>query len=158
MGRSLSGQHLAGLQGSEPGQPLHRQGRAVVGCTCLHEYAPLRFQDAEESERIYRKISYGKLLDVYVLDMRCYRGPNTANLQSQASAETAFLGETQVAWLKDELKHSDATWKVSSADMPIGLNIGDGVDAQGKARWEAVANGNNGPAAGRELPVELHQA
>ncbi len=119
----------------------------------FHEYAPLRPHNAEEPERIYRKISYGKLLDVFVLDMRSYRGPNTANLQTQQSGETAFLGPEQVAWLKEELKNSDATWKVISADMPIGLNVGDGVDAQGKARWEAVANGNNGPAAGRELEM-----
>jgi alkaline phosphatase D len=119
----------------------------------FHEYAPLRPHNAEEPERIYRKISYGKLLDVFVLDMRSYRGPNTANLQPQQSSETAFLGAEQVAWLKEELKNSDATWKVISADMPIGLNVGDGVDAQGNARWEAVANGNNGPAAGRELEM-----
>ncbi|MBD9359025.1 alkaline phosphatase D family protein [Methylomonas fluvii] len=117
------------------------------------EYAPLRPHDAEESERIYRKISYGKLLDVFVLDMRSYRGPNTANLQTQENAETAFLGAEQMAWLQDELKHSKATWKVISADMPIGLNIGDGNTAQGQARWEAVANGNDGPAAGRELEM-----
>ncbi|WP_020484633.1 alkaline phosphatase D family protein [Methylomonas sp. MK1] len=117
------------------------------------EYAPLRPHDAEESERIYRKISYGKLLDVFVLDMRSYRGPNTANLQSQENAETAFLGAEQMAWLQDELKNSKATWKVISADMPIGLNIGDGNTAQGQARWEAVANGNDGAAAGRELEV-----
>jgi alkaline phosphatase D len=119
----------------------------------FHEYAPLRPHNAKESERVYRKISYGKLLEVFVLDMRSYRGPNTANLQTQESVETAFLGETQLAWLQNELKHSDATWKVISADMPIGLNIGDGTDAQGKARWEAVANGNNGVAAGRELEM-----
>lgn len=119
----------------------------------FHEYAPLRPHDAEEAERIYRKISYGESLDVFVLDMRSYRGPNSANLQSQESAETAFLGEAQLAWLKDELKHSSATWKVISADMPIGLNIGDGSDAQGNARWEAIANGNDGPAVGRELEI-----
>lgn len=117
----------------------------------FHEYAPLRPHNAEESERVYRKISYGKLLDVFVLDMRAYRGPNTANLQTQQSKETAFLGDVQVAWLKNGLKHSHATWKVIAADMPIGLNVADSVDTQGKARWEAVANGNNGPAAGREL-------
>ncbi|MDD5412844.1 MAG: alkaline phosphatase D family protein [Methylobacter sp.] len=119
----------------------------------FHEYAPLRPHDAEESERIYRKISYGKLLDVFVLDMRSYRGPNTGNLQTQKSAETAFLGEAQLAWLKDELKHSDATWKVISADMPIGLNISDDFDHTPPQRWEAVANGNDGPAAGRELEI-----
>src|SRR5262245_28364877 len=38
------------------------------------EYAPLRYHGADESERVYRKISYGPLLDVFVLDMRSYRG------------------------------------------------------------------------------------
>lgn len=121
--------------------------------TAYHEFAPSRPHDAEESNRVYRKIAYGKLLDVFVLDMRSYRGPNTANLQTTAGAETAFLGATQVAWLESELKKSDAVWKVIAADMPIGLNVGDGVDAQGNARWEAVANGNDGPAAGRELEM-----
>ena len=37
--------------------------------------------------------------------------------------------------------------------MPIGLNIGDGTDAQGNARWEAIANGNDGAAAGCELEI-----
>jgi alkaline phosphatase D len=121
--------------------------------TAFHEYAPLRPHDAEESERIYRKLSYGKLLDVYVLDMRSYRGPNTNNLQTAENFETAFLGSVQLNWLKEELKSSRATWKVISADMPIGLNIGDGKDANGKPLWEAVANGDNGLAAGRELEM-----
>lgn len=122
----------------------------------FHEYAPLRPTDAEESERIYRKLSYGKLLDVFVIDMRSYRGPNTANLQTSENTETVFLGETQLNWLKKELKNSRATWKVISADMPVGLNIGDGtVDniPNGTPRWEAIANGDNGVAAGRELEI-----
>jgi alkaline phosphatase D len=85
--------------------------------------------------------------------MRSYRGPNTVNLQTQQSAETAFLGTAQVAWLKTALKKSHATWKVIVADMPIGLNIPDGKNSAGLARWEGVANGNNGPAAGRELEL-----
>jgi len=119
----------------------------------FHEYAPLRPHGADESERIYRKISYGKLLDVFVIDMRSYRGPNTANLQTQLNSESAFLGATQVAWLKEELKNSKATWKVISADMPIGLNISDDFAHNPPQRWEAVANGNDGPAAGRELEM-----
>ena len=111
------------------------------------EYAPLRQHDAEESERIYRKLSYGKLLDVYVLDMRSYRGPNSFNLQPVEGPETVFLGQEQIAWLLKELKESKAVWKVIAADMPIGLNVADGP------RWEAVANGNDGPAAGRELEI-----
>ncbi|PPD22738.1 MAG: alkaline phosphatase [Methylomonas sp.] len=119
----------------------------------FHEYAPLRPHDASEPERIYRNISFGPLLEVFVLDMRSYRGPNSSNLQTEASEQTAFLGAKQVAWLEQALKHSQAVWKVISADMPLGLNIGDGKNAQGQPIWEAVANGNDGPAAGRELEI-----
>jgi alkaline phosphatase D len=119
----------------------------------FREYAPLRPFTAEEPERIYRKLSFGPLLDVFVLDMRSYRGPNSHNLQKQEGPDTAFLGDAQVDWLKHELKESRAIWKIISADMPIGLNIADGADAQGLRRWEAIANGDNGPAAGRELEI-----
>src|SRR5690606_14408348 len=62
-------------------------------------------------------------------------------------AETAFLGQEQLVWLKRELHASRATWKVIAADMPIGLHITDGP------RWEGIANGNDGAALGRELEI-----
>ncbi len=116
------------------------------------EYAPLRYHGADESERVYRKISYGPLLDVFVLDMRSYRGPNSYNRQEKLDADAAFLGPQQVAWLKGELGRSKAAWKIVSADMPIGLLVGDGKDAQGRDMFEAIANGD-GPALGRELEI-----
>ncbi|QWF71255.1 alkaline phosphatase D family protein [Methylomonas paludis] len=121
--------------------------------TAFHEYAPLRPYDASAAQRIYRKIALSKLLDVFVLDMRSYRGPNSHNLQTAPGPDTAFLGAVQLAWLEQELQHSQAVWKVIAADMPLGLNIGDGVDATGQSRWEAIANGNDGPPAGRELEI-----
>ena len=56
-------------------------------------------------------------------------------------------------WLKRELRGSRAQWKVIAADMPIGLCVPDGKDAQGRDRWEAIANGNDGAALGRELEI-----
>jgi alkaline phosphatase D len=66
--------------------------------------------------------------------------------------ETAFLGAEQMAWLKRDLLASRATWKIVAADMPIGLQVGDGKDAEGRARFENLANGD-GPALGRELEI-----
>lgn len=115
------------------------------------EYAPLRYS-AEEIERVYRIIPYGPLLDVFVVDMRSYRGPNTHNRQDAESAETAYLGRPQLEWLKRGLAQSRAVWKVIASDMPLGLNVGDGKDAQGRPVFENSANGN-GPALGRELEI-----
>ncbi len=121
------------------------------GARAFLEYSPMRPFDARESQRVYRRYSYGPLLDLFVLDMRSYRGPNTANLQTTPGGETAFLGREQLDWLKAGLKSSRAVWKVIAADMPIGLNVPDGTTAEGLARWEAVANGEPGAAKGREL-------
>ncbi|NBF02451.1 alkaline phosphatase [Pseudomonas sp. Fl5BN2] len=113
------------------------------------EYSPMRRQSADGGGRIYRKLGYGPLLDVFVLDMRSYRGPNDDNL----GGEKPFLGREQLDWLKRELKDSSAQWKVVAADMPIGLGVPDGEVSPGVARWEAIANGDPGPAQGRELEI-----
>lgn len=123
------------------------------GTRAFLDYAPMRPFDARESERVYRRFQYGPLLDVFVLDMRSYRGPNTDNLQTEANPDTAFLGRRQLDWLKWQLKHSKATWKVIAADMPIGLNVGDGSTPAGMPRWEAIANGEPGAPRGRELEI-----
>lgn len=112
------------------------------------DYAPMRWYDQQESERVYRHIPYGKDLDVFVIDMRSYRGPNTDNLQPAPGPDTAFLGHDQIEWLKGKLEASRATWKVIAADMPIGLRVPDG-----STRWEAIANGDDGRALGRELEI-----
>ncbi|MBI3210440.1 MAG: alkaline phosphatase D family protein [Candidatus Solibacter usitatus] len=112
------------------------------------EYAPMRLS----GQRIYRRIPYGPLLDVFMLDMRSYRGPNTYNRQTETSPETAFLGSRQLDWLLKDLRSSKAVWKVIAADMPLGLLVKDGKDAQGRDVFENSANGN-GPALGRELEI-----
>ncbi|WP_295519356.1 alkaline phosphatase D family protein [uncultured Pseudomonas sp.] len=117
------------------------------------EYAPMRGVSADGAGRIYRQIAYGPLLDVFVLDMRSYRAGNDSNLGSDVGGAGAFLGREQLDWLKDQLQASRATWKVIAADMPIGLQVPDGKDAQGQARWEAIANGDPGAPKGRELEI-----
>jgi alkaline phosphatase D len=126
---------------------------AARGRQAFLEYAPMRLQQADNGGRIYRKIAYGPMLDVFVLDMRSYRDGNDANLAETPDSTTAFLGRTQLEWLKTELKNSSAQWKVIAADMPIGLGVPDGEVSPGVARWEAIANGKDGAAMGRELEV-----
>ena len=127
-------------------------GRLVTAARrAFLEFAPLR-PGRPDRNRIYRRIGYGPLLDVFVIDMRSYRGPNTHNLQETEGPETAFLGRPQFDWLLRDLARSRAAWKVIASDMPLGLIVGDGKDAQGRAMFENCANGD-GPARGRELEI-----
>jgi len=118
-----------------------RAGRA------FHEMTPISYAPAEPG-RVYRKIAYGPLLDVFFLDMRSYRGPNSENVQGERGEATAFLGAQQIAWLKRELANSKATWKVIAADMPIGIVVRDG-----DTKFEAIANAEDGDAKGREFDI-----
>jgi alkaline phosphatase D len=88
------------------------------------EFMPIR-EIPEQAGRIYRRIGYGPLLDVFLLDMRSYRD-STWNKRDDVS-EAFILGSAQLAWLKRELAASDATWKVIAADLPIGLISGDAI-------------------------------
>ncbi len=123
-----------------------------LGTIAALEYAPIRYYQANESQRIYRKLPYGPLLDIFVLDKRSYRGANNYNRQEQPGLDTAYLGYEQLNWLKNELKKSKAVWKVIAADMPIGLQSGDGFDQQNRPRFESFANGD-GPVLGREFEM-----
>jgi len=108
------------------------------------EYLPIT-QRPHEDGRIYRKISYGPLLDVFVLDMRTYRNANGPD--NQTTDQQGILGVRQAEWLKRSLAASRATWKVVASDMPISLVVPDAD------RIEAVSQGDNGTPLGRELQI-----
>jgi alkaline phosphatase D len=118
---------------------------AARGRRAYLDYVPIRFNTGDP-ERIYRSFNYGPMLDVFLLDKRSYRGPNTENQQSAMSDETALLGSAQINWLKKRLLNSKAVWKVIASDMPIGVIVADGKN------FENCAN-VNGPALGRELEI-----
>jgi alkaline phosphatase D len=120
---------------------------AARAARAFHEFMPIR-ATPQEAARVYRKVGYGPLLDIFFLDMRTYRGPNTDNDQPGEGPETVFLGREQLDWLKREMLASRATWKVISADMPLGLIVYDNATA--KKGSEAIAQGD-GPPLGREL-------
>jgi alkaline phosphatase D len=95
--------------------------------------------------RIYRKISRGPQLDVFCLDMRTFKSPNTDGKESYT---TNILGQEQVDWLIREVSKSKATWKVIAADMPLGVIVPDGPVNQ-----ESLANREPGAPLGRELEI-----
>ena len=98
-----------------------------------------------EPARIYRKVNRGRHLDVFCLDMRTDKDPNTPGLEQE---RTSLLGQEQVDWLVREVAASTATWKVISADLPLGLVVPDGTVNQ-----ESLSNRDPGAPLGKELEL-----
>ena len=113
-----------------PGEDLPRAPRgennalvfAARARRAFHEFLPIRDSMAEPG-RVYRKISYGPLLDVFMLDLRSYRGPDGPHTDSTLRPDDYLLGPQQLAWLKRELAQSQATWKVIASDTPLGYVV-----------------------------------
>lgn len=122
---------------------------AARAARAFHEMYPIRESIAEPG-RVYRTISYGPHLEVFMLDERSYRGPNGPNQQTEYGPDAYFLGPDQLAWLKRALLNSRATWKVIASDMPLSIVVYD--DAANKKGSEAFAQGD-GPPRGRELEI-----
>jgi len=111
---------------------------AARAARAFHEFMPIRSIPAQAG-RVYRKVGYGPLLDVFLIDMRSYRDSSWNKRDDRG--EACILGPVQLAWLKRELAASNATWKVIAADLPIGLISED-----------AIALGN-GPPQRREHEI-----
>lgn len=138
-----------------PGRMLDEDTRYTVkSCSLLAARAKKAFFDYNpiavaggHTGRIYRKLSYGPLLDVFVLDARSFRAANNKNQQTRLGRDTAFFGGGQLKWLAQGLLRSQATWKVVLCDQPLSLLV-----AHGRYTFEGIANGS-GPPRGRELEV-----
>jgi phosphodiesterase/alkaline phosphatase D-like protein len=79
--------------------------------------------EAKSKGPVYRKISHGPLLDLFILDMRTFKDPNDAN--TYADPRRGMLGREQREWLIRGLRQSRATWKVIANDLPLGLVVPD---------------------------------
>jgi len=126
---------------------------AAHASQAFREYMPMPLDGFDGAGRLYRRVSYGPLLDVFLIDMHSHRGPNDHNLQETPDGMTCLFGSAQLAWLKQALLESTATWKVLAAGMPLGLNVPDGLDSEGRVKWQGIANGDDGAPKGRELEL-----
>ncbi len=139
-----------------PGHHLHRDRRyRVKSCNLLSararqaffEHTPIA-RNPHTPGRIYRRLSQGPLLDIFVTDARSYRGPNTKGQQRQSGPQTSFFGAAQLDWLCKSLKASTAKWKVIACSQPLSLVITHGATA-----YEGIANAHKGRPLGRELEI-----
>ena len=126
---------------------------AARGRQAWQEYQPVsglggRFSDGStgfEPARIYRKISRGPQLDIFCLDMRTFKDPNTDGKETNL---THILGQEQADWLIKEVSQSKATWKVIANDLPLGVIVPDGPVNQ-----ESLSNRDPGAPLGKELEL-----
>jgi alkaline phosphatase D len=74
---------------------------------------------------IFRRQRVGRHLELFFVDYRSYRDPNPGNSDPNG---IAMMGPEQLAWLKEGLSASTATWKIISSHDPFGIVTGGPTD------------------------------
>lgn len=122
--------------------PRDHAALSRAGFRAFQNYWPSR---GTSQKRFYRRVRYGPNVEVFVLDLRSHRAPNSKNRQTRPGPRTALLGTEQLKWLKKSLEQSTATWKIVAGEMPLATFAPEfGIDS-----W---ANGD-GPVLGREFEL-----
>lgn len=124
------------------------QDRKRAGEQAYAEWMPIREQ---EVGRIFRRLSYGNLVDLIMLDTRLWGRDKqvTGNKDPELHDPLrTILGNDQEAWLKEQLLASTAKWKVLGqqvmmGQLPLYLNEDqwDGYPEARKRLFQAIIDG-----------------
>jgi alkaline phosphatase D len=98
------------------------------------QYSAERYRDARKAffesnprfpaNKLYRQLSFGKTVDLFVTDQRTYREDQPCNDAVAPACEDwnqprAMLGAQQLTWLKNGLQKSKASWKIVANELTI---------------------------------------
>ena len=115
-----------GAENHTPGTEGDWEQRKAAGIQAYYEWMPLRppapFNDQGDSETIYRKFSFGKLMDLFMLDLRQYRDEQPVSPADSAvisSTSRSLLGLRQTQWLQANLVASQSRWKMIGNSVQI---------------------------------------
>lgn len=113
--------------------------RKTAGVQAYFEWLPIRKPNPNDDQRIYRKISYGNLLDLHLLDTRL-EGRDEQDGVNNTSQDRTLLGQEQYDWLVDGMQSSNAQWQIVGqqvmmaplkiAGIPVNSDQWDGYPAE----------------------------
>ncbi|NJN32933.1 MAG: phosphodiesterase [Saprospiraceae bacterium] len=123
---SANDSYETGAQNHTPGTEGDWQTRKNTSREVYYEWMPIRGQ--ANSSPLYRRIAYGNLLDLIMLDTRLEgRQEPPANFDDldTVSNPRRMISKTQFDWLMDQLKNSTSRWKVLGNQIIFSnLNVG----------------------------------
>jgi alkaline phosphatase D len=114
-------QWAGGAENHTPATEGDFAGRLAAARQAYFEWMPVRMGDLG---RIYRRLRFGQLAELSMLDLRSYRSRQVSGAAVDDPART-IAGDDQMSWLKAGLAGSTARWKlVGNPVMIARLDIG----------------------------------
>jgi len=124
--------------------------RRAAGYQAFYEFMPLRRSSmpAGPDHPMYRRLRFGDLIDMSVLDTRQYRNNQPCgdirtgakpSCAEHVSPDQSILGATQRDWLLEGLGNSQARWNVLAQQVPVARLRGrtpEGEETWSMDKWD----------------------
>ncbi|WP_055565221.1 alkaline phosphatase D family protein [Streptomyces atriruber] len=92
-------------------------GRMAAAKQAYFEWMPVR---TSTEGTVYRRVRYGKLADLHLLDLRSFRSEQAGFGSGEVDdPDRTITGRAQLDWLKSGLAASDAAWKLVGTSVMI---------------------------------------
>ncbi|WP_328401715.1 alkaline phosphatase D family protein [Streptomyces sp. NBC_00390] len=106
-----------GAENHTPGSEGEWAARATAARQAYFEWMPVR---ASTEGTVYRRLRFGKLADLHLLDLRSFRSQQSSvgNGDVDDPART-ITGRAQLDWLKAGLASSDTAWRLVGTSVMI---------------------------------------
>ncbi|MET8681744.1 alkaline phosphatase D family protein [Streptomyces sp. NPDC004647] len=106
-----------GAQNHTPGAEGEWAQRMAAAKQAYFEWMPVRTSTAGTT---YRRLRFGKLADLHLLDLRTFRSQqSTVGNGGVDDPDRTITGRAQLDWLKAGLASSDASWKLVGTSVMI---------------------------------------
>lgn len=110
--------------GAENHDPLTEgtwQDRKSAAIQAYFEWLPVRKPDPNDPERIYRKLNYGDLVDLYMLDTRLEDRDEQVGVTSPSLQDSSrtILGPEQYNWLVNGMDSSTSQWQIIGQQVMV---------------------------------------
>lgn len=106
-----------GAENHTPGAEGDWAARAAAAKQAYFEWMPVR---ASIAGTVYRRLRFGSLVDLHLLDLRTFRSQQVkVGSGAVDDPERTITGRAQLDWLKSGLANSNATWKLVGTSVMI---------------------------------------
>ena len=112
--------------------PAPAAAQRTAAYRAAFEWLP-RMTFPRERHRIYKRLQFGALADVFLLDARQYRTGKNDGLPR------SMLGGPQLGWLIEELRRSRATWKFVANQVVVAARQ-EGEERTSGDSWDGYAD------------------
>ncbi|MGA4861279.1 alkaline phosphatase D family protein [Streptomyces lavendulocolor] len=106
-----------GADNHTPGTEGDWAARAAAAKQAYFEWMPVR---ASTEGTVYRRLRFGKLADLHLLDLRSFRSQQASTGSGRVDDPARTItGRAQLDWLKAGLASSDAAWRLVGTSVMI---------------------------------------